>query len=165
MYGCFCSPQVMFFFQRKLNKKIFQFTRFGKKNIAVHRVSKHIAVWRDSENIAEPLSDNIAVRTAHGFWKHKIRELPLSVETNDLRYFVFRDICVAHPVKGDKPNRLSSTINGNRKIDQLRTTSYVSNEKRKTTWPLISLNDFQDSVEINVVFVGIRKKYLQLKIT
>ena len=55
-------------------------------------------------------------------------------------------------------NRLSSTIDGNRKIDQLRTTSYVSNEKRKTTCPLISLYYFQDLVEINVVFVGIRKK-------
>ena len=50
------------------------------------------------------------------------------------------------------------------KIDQLRTTSYVSNEKRKTTCPLISWYYFQDSVEVNVVFVGIRKKYLQLKI-
>ena len=54
-------------------------------------------------------------------------------------------------------NKLSSTIDGNRKIDQLRTTSYVSNEKRKTTCPLISKYYFQDSVEINVVFVGIRK--------
>ena len=61
-------------------------------------------------------------------------------------------------------NRLSSTIDGNRKIYQLRTTSYVSNEKRKTTCPLINWYYFQDSVEINVVFVGIRKKYLQLKI-
>ena len=56
------------------------------------------------------------------------------------------------------PNRLSSTIDGNRKIDQLRITSYVSNEKRKTTCPLINWYDLQDSVEINVVFVGIRKK-------
>ena len=62
------------------------------------------------------------------------------------------------------PNRLSSTIDGNRKIDQLRTMSYVSNEKRKTTCPLISLYYYRDLVEINVVFVGIRKKYLQLKI-
>jgi len=61
-------------------------------------------------------------------------------------------------------NRLTSTIDGNRKIDQLRTTSYVSNEKRKTACPLISWYYFQDLVEINVVFVGIRKKYLQLKI-
>ena len=60
-------------------------------------------------------------------------------------------------------NRLSSTIDGNRKIDQLRTTSYVSNEKRKTTCPLISWYNFPDSVKINVVFVGIRKKYLQLE--
>ena len=64
----------------------------------------------------------------------------------------------------DRLNRLSSTIDGNRKIDQLRTTSYASNEKRKTTCPLISWYNFQDSVKINVVFVGIRKKYLQLEI-
>ena len=62
------------------------------------------------------------------------------------------------------PNRLSSTIDSNRKINQLRTTSYVSNGKRKTTCPLISWYYFQDSEEINVVFVGLRKKYLQLKI-
>ena len=31
----------------------------------------------------------------------------------------------------DRSNRLSNTIDGNRKIDQLRTTSYVSNEKQK----------------------------------
>ena len=36
-----------------------------------------------------------------------------------------------------KPNRLSSTIDGNRKFDQLRTTSQVSNLKRKTTCSLI----------------------------
>ena len=60
-------------------------------------------------------------------------------------------------------NRLSSTIDGNRKIDQLRTTSYVSNEKRKTTCPLISWYDFQDSVEINDIFVGIREKIFTIQ--
>ena len=61
-------------------------------------------------------------------------------------------------VPSRKDSSRQSTIHGNRKIDQLRTTSYVSNEKRKTTCPLISWYYFHDLVEINVVFVGIRKK-------
>jgi len=50
------------------------------------------------------------------------------------------------------------------KIDKLRTTSQVSNVKRKTTCTLISGYDFQDLAEINVVFGGIRRTSLQLKI-
>ena len=71
---------------------------------------------------------------------------------------------MATPQDLSPPNRMSSTIDGNRKIDQLCTTSNVSNEKRKTTCPPISWYTVQDSMKINIVFVGIRKKYLQLKI-
>ena len=66
------------------------------------------------------------------------------------------------PMQGwEYPKRLSSTIDGNRKIDQLVTMSQVSYVKRKMTCLLVSWYDFQD---INVVFVGIGRKYL-LKIT
>ena len=56
-------------------------------------------------------------------------------------------VCGKNSIISCFPNRLSSTIGGNGEMDQLYTTSQVSNITRKTKFSHISWHVFQDKIK------------------